>query len=97
MGTEQEPGVLKTVDDFLEEIHDVREVALRDIQSGKYGRPTFLANDGTEAERRPEIIFLVQLGDPSNPCLVPLFDLPILCLVPLFDLHANARGQRDRR
>ncbi len=51
------------VDEFIHELEQIRADALADIQSGKYGVPSFLANPAnTEARLRPEIIFLTQLG-----------------------------------
>ncbi len=51
------------IDQFLDELSAIRDSALHDIKFGKYGAPVFLANDeATEAQKRPEIIFLLQLG-----------------------------------
>ena len=50
-------------DEFLHELSELRQCAIENLRDGKYGVPRFLANpDSTEAERRPEIIFLLQLG-----------------------------------
>jgi hypothetical protein len=50
-------------DEFLDELSRIRDDALTDLKSGRYGAPVFLANESaTEAERSPEIIFLLQLG-----------------------------------
>lgn len=50
-------------EEFLEELKGIRQSALDDITSGKFGAPSFLRNGGaTEAKKRPEIIFLLQLG-----------------------------------
>ncbi|MGV3464149.1 MAG: hypothetical protein ACO1OT_02515 [Heyndrickxia sp.] len=51
------------VDQFLHELSEIRSTALNDIKNGKYGLPVFLQNENaTEAQKRPEIIFLLQLG-----------------------------------
>lgn len=51
------------VDQFLHELSVIRSNALADIKEGRYGAPVFLQNpNATEAQRRPEIIFLLQLG-----------------------------------
>jgi hypothetical protein len=51
------------IDEFLHELSEIRNSALADLHSGKFGAPVFLSNDnGTEADKRPEIIFLLQLG-----------------------------------
>ena len=51
------------LDQFLDELSTIRDSALGDIKSGKYGAPVFLANENaTEAQKRLEIIFLLQLG-----------------------------------
>ena len=45
------------------ELGQIRHNALEDIKAGKYGVPVFLQNEhATEAQKRPEIIFLMQLG-----------------------------------
>ncbi len=51
------------VEAFLEELKQIRAQAINDITAGKYGTPSFLLRkDMTEAKKRPEIIFLMQLG-----------------------------------
>ncbi len=51
------------IDEFLHELAGIRSDALEAIKAGKYGLPVFLQNDkATEAQKRPEIIFLLQLG-----------------------------------
>ena len=51
------------VDQFLHELGEIRSIALNDLRNGKYGLPLFLQNENaTEAQKRPEIIFLLQLG-----------------------------------
>lgn len=51
------------MDQFLEELSAIRNNALMDIKAGKYGAPVFLFNEkATEAQKRPEIVFLLQLG-----------------------------------
>jgi hypothetical protein len=50
-------------DEFLDQLSAIRDEALLDIRSGKFGAPSFLANEtATEAHLRPEVIFLLQLG-----------------------------------
>ena len=56
------PNALPT-DQFLHELGEIRSTALNDLRTGKYGLPIFLQNENaTEAQKRPEIIFLLQLG-----------------------------------
>lgn len=56
------PAPLPT-DQFLDELAHIRSKALADIHAGRYGLPVFLSNpEATEAQKRPEIIFLLQLG-----------------------------------
>ena len=51
------------MDDFLAEMEAIRESAIEDIASGNRGRPPFGINpDASEASKRPEVIFFVQLG-----------------------------------
>jgi hypothetical protein len=51
------------VEEFLHELSIIRSEALDAIKAGKFGAPVFLQNpDATEAQKRPEIIFLLQLG-----------------------------------
>ena len=57
--TEPEP---LPVDAFLEELTTIRATAGRAILAEKYGRPPLANAADTEAARRPEIIFLLQLG-----------------------------------
>lgn len=50
-------------DAFLDELSKIRQTAIDDLRDGKYGIPRFLSNpNSTEAQRRPEIVFLLQLG-----------------------------------
>lgn len=52
-----------STEQFLHELTLIRSEALNDIKNGKYGLPVFLQNENaTEAQKRPEIIFLLQLG-----------------------------------
>lgn len=51
----------KSADEFLHEIQGVRDQAILDILDGTYGRPP-LGDSSTEAQKRPEVIFLLQLG-----------------------------------
>ncbi|GAB3840701.1 hypothetical protein [Hymenobacter jeollabukensis] len=51
------------IEQFIHELSEIRANALNDIRAGKFGLPVFLQNENsTEAQRRPEIIFLLQLG-----------------------------------
>jgi hypothetical protein len=50
------------VDAFLDELKQLREKALAEIREGRFGVPSFLAPETTEAAKRPEIVFLLQLG-----------------------------------
>jgi hypothetical protein len=51
------------MDQFLDELTEIRRKAIDDIKAGMFGAPVFLANENaTEAQKRPEIIFLLQLG-----------------------------------
>lgn len=50
------------VDEFLHELEEIRATAARSILAGKFGRPPLGGVSDLEANRRPEIIFLVQLG-----------------------------------
>jgi hypothetical protein len=51
------------VDEFLHELSAIRAGALEAIKAGKFGAPVFLENpNATEAQKRPEIVFLLQLG-----------------------------------
>jgi hypothetical protein len=50
------------IDAFLDELEQIRSGAARAILSGRFGRPPLAAVPDTEAARRPEIIFLLQLG-----------------------------------
>lgn len=50
------------VDEFLHELEQVRRTAAHAILSGKFGRPPLGGVQDLEASKRPEIIFLVQLG-----------------------------------
>jgi hypothetical protein len=52
-----------SVDDFLAEMEGIRESAIQDILSGARGHPPFGGGgELTEAKKRPEVIFFVQLG-----------------------------------
>lgn len=51
------------VEEFLHELSVIRSDALDAIKAGRYGVPVFLENENaTEAQKRPEIVFLLQLG-----------------------------------
>lgn len=50
------------IDDFLSELEVLRDTAIQDIANGKYGPPPFGGGETTEARKRPEVIFFVQLG-----------------------------------
>lgn len=50
------------IDEFLEELQGVRASAAHAILTGRFGRPPLGASPGGEASRRPEVVFLVQLG-----------------------------------
>ena len=51
------------MDQFLNDLKELRQSAINDIRGGKYGVPKFMINKGTlEAAKRPEVIFLLQLG-----------------------------------
>lgn len=49
------------VDNFVAEMKDIRESAIRQILSGKYGRPPF-DTEIAEPENRPDVVFYLQLG-----------------------------------
>jgi hypothetical protein len=51
-----------SVDDFLVELEAIRRAAAAAILGGRFGRPPLANVEGVEAARRPEIIFLIQLG-----------------------------------
>ncbi len=51
-----------SVDDFLHEMEGIRSQAAKSILSGAYGRPPLGQGQDIEAIRRPEVIFLIQLG-----------------------------------
>lgn len=51
-----------SVDVFLHELENIRSDAARSIFAGKYGRPPLGGVADREPAKRPEIIFLVQLG-----------------------------------
>src|SRR5690349_2251878 len=50
------------IDDFLQQMEEIREAAIRAIMSGQYGRPPFGGNELDEARKRPEVIFFLQIG-----------------------------------
>lgn len=50
------------IDDFIHELEGIRTSAARAILSGKFGRPPLHSVPDLEPARRPEIIFLIQLG-----------------------------------
>lgn len=50
------------IDQFLHELESIRTAAARSILAGDYGRPPFGGVSDVEAAKRPEIIFLIQLG-----------------------------------
>lgn len=51
-----------SVDDFLHELEGIRGNAAKSILAGKFGRPPLGGVADVEASKRPEIVFLVQLG-----------------------------------
>lgn len=51
-----------SIDEFLAELKSIRSQAAKAILSGKFGLPPLGETDQSEASRRPEIIFLLQLG-----------------------------------
>lgn len=59
MNDEQE---LKPIDEFLHELETIRSKAARSILAGKFGRPPLGGVADVETSKRPEIIFLIQLG-----------------------------------
>ena len=50
------------IDHFIQELESIRTSAARAILSGKFGRPPFGGVTNVETAKRPEIIFLIQLG-----------------------------------
>lgn len=50
------------IDEFLNELEEIRRNAAHTILSGKFGRPPLGGVADVEAAKRPEIIFLIQLG-----------------------------------
>ncbi len=58
--TESCPAI--PLDDFLHELEEIRAAAGRAILAGRFGRPPLEGIGNVEAEKRPEIIFLLQLG-----------------------------------
>ena len=50
------------IDEFIHELNGIRSNAARAILSGRFGRPPLEGGPDDEAYRRPEIIFLLQLG-----------------------------------
>ncbi len=52
----------KPVDEFLHDLEERRSSAAKSILSGKFGRPPLGGVADLEPAKRPEIIFLVQLG-----------------------------------
>ena len=50
------------VDDFIHELNGIRGRAAKAILRGDFGRPPLGGAHDTEASRRPEVIFLLQLG-----------------------------------
>jgi hypothetical protein len=50
------------IDDFLHELEMIRGEAARSILAGKFGQPPLGGVADVEAAKRPQIIFLVQLG-----------------------------------
>lgn len=55
------PDPLPT-DQFLHLMESIRQDAIDKIDGGEFGRPPFANPDGLEAQRRPEVIFFMQLG-----------------------------------
>lgn len=51
-----------SIDNFLQELSNIRQTAAKAILSGKFGRPPFGLPKTDEATIRPEVIFLMQLG-----------------------------------
>ncbi|BCM94501.1 hypothetical protein IAD21_06408 (plasmid) [Abditibacteriota bacterium] len=50
------------MDQFLHEMEEIRKTAVNDLAAGKYGRLPFGGENPTEASKRPEVIFFLQLG-----------------------------------
>ena len=57
-----EPQPALPIDEFLHELEQIRSIAARSILGGKFGRPPLTSTADVEAAKRPEIIFLIQLG-----------------------------------
>ncbi len=53
---------LLPIDEFLDELKSIRSRAAKAILAGRFGLPPLGGGDQSEASKRPEIIFLVQLG-----------------------------------
>lgn len=51
-----------SVEDFIHELEGIRSNAAKSILAGKFGRPPLGSVSDLEPAKRPEIIFLVQLG-----------------------------------
>jgi len=58
------PNEVETVpiEDFLHEMQEIRSKAAKAILAGEYGIPPLQQVEQVEAKKRPEIIFLLQLG-----------------------------------
>lgn len=60
--TLQTPPEAVPVEQFLHELEQLRSAAAHSILAGRFGRPPLGGVDDREVAKRPEIIFLVQLG-----------------------------------
>lgn len=60
--TREPTSEAQPIDDFIHELEGIRTSAARAILSGKFGRPPLHGVPDLEPARRPEIIFLIQLG-----------------------------------
>lgn len=60
--TREPPAEVLPIDDFIHELEGIRTSAARAILGGKFGRPPMHGVPEMEPARRPEIIFLLQLG-----------------------------------
>jgi hypothetical protein len=50
------------IDEFLHKMECIRQNAIDRIERGEFGRPPFGNDEMTEASKRPEVIFFLQLG-----------------------------------
>jgi hypothetical protein len=53
---------IQPIDEFLNELESIRSTAAKAILSGCFGRPPLDIDTTSEKHRRPEIIFLLQMG-----------------------------------